>query len=66
MREYQQRVVAEADDLGLKISKLATFIDERSKSYQDIPEFDKELLKLQRYLMNKYHDVLRDRIELFE
>ena len=65
MKEYQQRVVAESVDLGEKIKRLADFIDSSSDGYRQIPLMEKERLHLQRYLMSKYNDVLRDRIEYF-
>jgi CHASE3 domain sensor protein len=62
MKQYQERVVREKDELDKKIKKLQTFL-------QDPPEnlavYDKKLLRKQLIFMNQYSEVLTERIDRF-
>lgn len=66
MQEYAKRVQAESIDLANRLKRLVSFIEGDTDAYNDLSGLEHERLDLQRYLMNKYNDVLRDRIEHFE
>jgi hypothetical protein len=63
METYQERVVAEKNELDVKIKSLRAFIN--SDEYNEIKENDQVLLCEQYEHMAKYTSVLSDRIKRF-
>lgn len=64
MKDWQQRVVDESEELEEKLGKLGEFLE--SDSFYDLDNKNQELLVKQRDFMYSYHAVLRERIALFE
>lgn len=64
MLPYQERVVAERDELNDKIIKLFMFIG--GPVYGILPEDERYRLLAQLRFMGKYRDVLDERIAAFE
>ena len=63
MEAWQERVIAERQDLDVKIVKLSTFIG--SPSFVALPGMDQRLLREQRGAMSEYSDILQQRIDRF-
>jgi hypothetical protein len=63
MEEYQQRVVDEKTALDDKISRLKPFI--ATEKFFALPVFEQERMNRQLHHMEKYSDVLGERIEAF-
>jgi len=64
MKDYQQRVIDEKDELDGKLEKLNNFID--SDGYDSIEDGrDKDLLDEQLQAMSDYSDILGKRIDRF-
>jgi uncharacterized protein len=63
MLDYQERVVAESNDLRTKLDKLSAFIS--SDVFKKLDMEDRDLLVEQRVFMNSYFETLRQRIERF-
>lgn len=61
MEAYQERLVTERADLEEKLVKMNDFIN--GNEYRSLSDHAKNLLRQQRYYMNGYADVLRQRIE---
>lgn len=60
MREWQERVVQERDELMEKIQKLSLFFD--TEVFKVLPKGEKYRLIQQHVFMVAYHDVLDERI----
>lgn len=60
---FQERVVAEKIELGLKATKLAMFIN--TGTFNDLPEDEQDRLKRQLKIMDDYCQVLDERIAAF-
>lgn len=60
---YQERVIAERDELYKDFTKLGSFI--RSNTFKELPGIDKRLLVAQKSAMETYLDILEIRIKLF-
>ena len=60
------RVIQERNELEIKIGRLSAFIGGDSDTYRELPLMEKEQLHLQKYLMDKYHNVLQNRIAYME
>ena len=60
---YQVRVVSELEELEAKVDKLYTFL--ASKYFDQLPQDDQELLKLQYYAMKVYQGILEKRVANF-
>jgi hypothetical protein len=63
MQPYQERVVAERDELHEKIEKLAIFLD--TPTYQNLPQPEQQRLLQQLVHMNDYLAVLDERTAAF-
>jgi hypothetical protein len=63
LQPYQGRVVIERSALHLKMEKLATFIE--SPLFGNIDVAEKERLTQQFHAMQKYLDILDERIKAF-
>jgi hypothetical protein len=61
MEAFVERMVTERADLEEKLVKLNEFID--GPRYRTLSDAAKNLLRQQRYFMNGYADVLRQRID---
>jgi len=64
MKEYQQRVIDEKNDLGEKIKKLTEFT--KTELFNNLSETEQDLLTQQLIDMNKYHGVLTLRVTIFK
>ena len=60
---YQQRVIAEREDLDWKLGNLLAFF--ASVRFALLPEEDRKLLKRQADVMAEYSHILSDRIARF-
>jgi hypothetical protein len=63
MKDYQQRVVTELNELHEKIGKLDAFL--MAEDRPRLNEAARELLIRQLDIMQDYRDVLQERIDLF-
>jgi len=63
MLDYQERVVAESNDLRAKLDKLSAFISD--DMFKKLDMEDRDLLVEQRVFMNSYFETLRKRIKRF-
>jgi len=64
MQKYQERVVAERDELLDKFTKLAKFVySERALS---LSSMEKERMQKQLYIMLEYIKILTERISAFK
>lgn len=69
MENYQQRVVEEAKALSDKIKKLDGTMKRADNFMDGFSAADcknRDLLVIQLFLMKKYHDILKERIAIFE
>ena len=64
MNDFQERVIAEKHDLDEKLGKLYAFF--KTKTYNQLPKIDQELLQSQSRHMQFYSDILGKRILRFE
>ena len=64
MQEWQERVVAERDDLCAKLAKLRQF--KNTVEYAMAPVKARQLLDQQENMMQNYADILGARIDLFK
>ncbi|MBU3577519.1 hypothetical protein [Polynucleobacter sp. UK-Kesae-W10] len=64
MKEFEYRVISEKNELVEKLSKLKDFID--SQTFKALPYEDRILLIDQKYMMQRYAEVLVRRIERFK
>ena len=64
MKDYQQRVVEEQQDLDALIKKLDLFIS--GSLFQELDNAEQNRLKLQTEAMQEYSDILDERIEAFD
>ena len=64
MQPFQQRVVEERDELGIKLSRLRGFV-EYNENFRNLPIDEQERMMLQLQHMQAYHDVLIQRIKAF-
>jgi hypothetical protein len=63
LQPYQQRVVEEKSELEERLAALHRFID--GDVYSKLDEAERGRLRQQRYFMNGYAQVLRERIDAF-
>ena len=63
MQEFQERVIAEKDELDQKRKKLSDFIS--GSVFQALPEEEKQRLQRQASIMFDYSTVLGERISAF-
>lgn len=63
MMPHQQRVVDEKTDLDVKIEKLEAFIE--GEIFSSLSDEEKDRLNLQLVTMDKYSDILGERIAAF-
>ena len=63
MQPYQERIVNERDELGIRIDKLQKF--QVTQAYIDLNHVDRNLLQQQKMAMIEYHDILNQRINRF-
>ena len=63
MEAYQERVVAELEELTKKLAALRKFIG--GKIYNGLSEYEQNLLQQQVQHMQDYEAVLKKRVELF-
>ena len=63
MMDYQERVVAEKRGLDANLGRLEIFI--QSRNCADLPDDEQERLRVQRFHMMKYSEVLGERIAAF-
>lgn len=63
MQPHQQRVIAEKAELDVRIEKLAAF--RLTEAYKALAAADRELLKQQYRAMQRYSNVLGERIARF-
>lgn len=63
MKEFQERVQAEADELNVKIIALVDFM--HGNIYYKLPAVEQGLLMIQIEHMRSYFKILTRRIELF-
>jgi len=64
MKEWQQRVIAERDELCVKLAKLRAF--KLTPEYAASPHDERRLLDQQGETMQTYADILGARIERFK
>jgi hypothetical protein len=64
MQAFQQRVVDEKTELDKKLDNLTQFI-KSSKTYLELPEPERARLLEQRLTMQRYSEILADRIAAF-
>lgn len=62
---HQQRVVAEANELRDKLTKLNAFITGKSQTWDNLPFAEQDDMSLQAVQMQAYLDTLDSRIERF-
>jgi hypothetical protein len=65
MQPHQERVVAEERELDSKIEKLHVFIED-SPTFTGLPKTEQDRLRRQKFAMQIYRDILRERIAAFE
>lgn len=65
MKEYQQRVIEERNDLKDRATKLSNFIG-LSDLFDDIDPEEQERMKVQNDIMWQYFEVLESRIANFK
>ena len=65
MKEYQKRVLDEADELQDKVNKLTLFLNKVDINESSFDNEQYDLLVLQRHYMDKYLSILKQRIDLF-
>ena len=65
MMPYQQRMIAECDELDAKFQKLSAFIFNEGTTYESLPVKEKLLLVKQRDAMLQYYEALKERIASF-
>jgi hypothetical protein len=63
MEAHQERVVEEKTELDYKMAKLGKYFE--SSSFNFLPKHEKLLLRNQFAVMEKYSDILGDRIKSF-
>ena len=61
---YQKRVIEEKEQLDIKISKLDVFIG--SDKFRELEIVEKTLLEIQIERMERYSNILSQRIKLFK
>lgn len=64
MKEHQQRVVDEKDELQVKLTALQNFICQNSL-FETLDDAEKYRLRKQAGIMDEYSDILGERIEAF-
>jgi len=64
MQEFQQRVVLEHDELTVRLTALSKFINQLP-AFTQLPEDEQTRLRLQAGTMNKYAQILEQRIAHF-
>ncbi|MEA3643336.1 MAG: hypothetical protein VBE63_25870, partial [Lamprobacter sp.] len=64
MKDYQQRVIAEKEDLDGKIERLATFMT--GETFEALPGAERSDMQLQIGAMQEYSDILANRIGRFD
>ena len=64
MAPHQERVVQEEIELADKLAKLDTFL--LTELFASLDEREQVRLRLQRWFMAGYLDILQERIEAFE
>lgn len=60
---YQSRVVEELDELGIRLTKLRTFI--KGAAFTKLDTAEQLRLKNQSTVMELYEDILEERVEAF-
>lgn len=65
MQAHQERVVVEEQELDSKIEKLHVFIED-AVTFTFLPKTEQDRLRRQKFAMQIYRDVLRERIAAFE
>jgi hypothetical protein len=65
MRDWQERVIDEKNDLDEKIPKLELFIN-KSDTFQKLGDDYQELMREQLTVMRTYSGILKKRIENFQ
>lgn len=63
MREWQQRVITEYDELSQKLFKLVEFVF--GEEVQELPTEDQTLLRAQLGAMSSYSSILEARMQRF-
>ena len=63
MKEYQERIIKEKEELQIKYEKLVDFL--LSDIFKNLDTTNKFLLETQLDIMSIYLKILRDRISLF-
>ncbi len=63
MEPHQERVVAEQNELNIKIGKLRIFLD--GMTFQALASAEREWLRRQLDVMTAYSSILGERIEAF-
>lgn len=61
---YQQRVIAELEELSAKLFKLTEFLT--SPEGLKVPQPERVRLERQQFIMTLYQEVLTERIEAFD
>lgn len=64
LQPYQERVIAERDELQERIGRLSEFLD--TEIFQDLPPGSQNLMMDQFSVMLRYRGILNQRIALFE
>jgi len=64
MNDFQERVISEKHELDIKLGKLYAFF--KTKTFDELPRIDQELLQSQSRHMQFYSDILGKRILRFE
>jgi hypothetical protein len=63
MEAYQQRVMDEAKELNVKLTKLTAFLD--TPVFRSLEVSEQVRLRMQHYFMSGYASVLGERIDAF-
>lgn len=64
MKDFQERVIKEKDELDDKIVKLTSFIG--GTIFASLPDNERSRLSIQLQHMNRYSEILGQRIEVFD
>jgi hypothetical protein len=64
MKEYQQRVKSEKEELDIKLNRLDAFL--AGNLFNTLPEDEQFRMKVQRHHMQGYSDSLAERLQFFK
>lgn len=65
MAPHEERVVAEKKELDDRLKKLHDFVLGGNKNFHELKQRDKDLLRAQLQVMDRYSEILEERIARF-